>query len=308
MRNRTSLVIAIAAFTFMTWGAVALQTQRVDDRALRNAGRNGEWTMVGLNYSEQRYSPLKQIDTTNVGRLELAWSYEVGTGGGQQEATPLVINGVIYAITNWSVAFALDARTGKELWRYDPEIDRKIDEPGSDQLCCGVLNRGVAAYEGKIFVPTNDGRLIALDAKNGRVLWSVQATPKGDFAYSLTMAPRVIKGKVIIGNAGAEFPPYRGYFSAFDANTGKELWRFYTIPAIHRSLSRILLWRRRPRRGRANGGSLAAAAPYGTGWRTIRRQIFCMSGRATERPGRTRYGKEKDRTISITSTYVPSLH
>jgi quinohemoprotein ethanol dehydrogenase len=230
MRKRTSLLIAIAAFTLMTWGALALQTQKVDDRALRNAGKNGEWMTVGLNYSEQRYSPLKQIDTTNVGQLELAWSYEVGPGGGQQEATPLVINGVIYAITNWSVAFALDARTGKELWRYDPEINHKIDEAGSDQLCCGVLNRGVAAYEGKIFVPSNDGRLIALDAKNGRVLWSVQATPKGDIAYSLTMAPRVIKGKVIIGNAGAEYPPYRGYFSAFDANTGKELWRFYTVP------------------------------------------------------------------------------
>jgi quinohemoprotein ethanol dehydrogenase len=230
MRKRTSLLIAIAAFTFMTWAALALQTQKVDDRALKNAGKNGEWMMVGLNYSEQRYSPLKQIDTTNVGRLELAWSYEVGPGGGQQEATPLIINGVIYAITNWSVAFALDARTGKELWRYDPEINHKIDEPGSDQLCCGVLNRGVAAFEGKIFVPTNDGRLIALDAKNGRVIWSVQTTPKGDLAYSLTMAPRVIKGKVIVGNAGAEYPPYRGYFSAFDANTGKELWRFYTIP------------------------------------------------------------------------------
>ena len=158
MRKITSLLIAIAAFIFMTWCVVALQPQRV-----------GEWTMVGLNYSEQRYSPLKQIDTTNVGRLELAWSYEVGSGGGQQEATPLVINGVIYAITNWSVALALDARTGKELWRYDPEINHKIDEPGTDQLCCGVLNRGVAAYEGKIFVPSNDGRLIALDAKNGRV-------------------------------------------------------------------------------------------------------------------------------------------
>jgi quinohemoprotein ethanol dehydrogenase len=230
MRKTTSLLIAVAAFTFMTWGAVALQTQKVDDKALRNAGKNNDWLMVGSNYAEQRYSPLKLIGTANVGRLELAWSYEVGPGGGQQEATPLVINGVIYAITNWSVAFALDARTGKELWRYDPEIDHKIDEPGSDQLCCGVLNRGVAVYEGKIFVPVNDGRLIALDTRNGRVLWSVQATPKGDIAYSLTMAPRVIKGKVIIGNAGAEFPPYRGYFSAFDANTGKELWRFYTVP------------------------------------------------------------------------------
>jgi glucose dehydrogenase len=149
MRKITSLLIAIAAFLFMTWCVVALQPQRVDDRALRNAGRNGEWTMVGLNYSEQRYSPLKQIDTTNVGRLELAWSYEVGSGGGQQEATPLVINGVIYAITNWSVAFALDARTGKELWRYDPEINHKIDEPGSDQLCCGCSQSRRRCIRGK---------------------------------------------------------------------------------------------------------------------------------------------------------------
>ena len=230
-RNIATLLLSAAALILSSWGAVALQTRRVDDKSLKNAGKAGEeWLTVGMNYAEQRYSPLKAINAANVGRLVLAWSYELGDGGGQQEATPLVINGVIYGITNWSVAFALDARTGKELWRYDPEINHKIDEPGSDRLCCGVLNRGVAVYEGKVFVPSNDGRLIALDTRTGRVLWSVQATPKDDMAYSLTMAPRAIKGKVIIGNAGAEFPPYRGYFSAFDANTGKELWRFYTVP------------------------------------------------------------------------------
>ena len=230
-RNIATLLLSAAALILSSWGAVALQTRRVDDKSLKNAGRAGEeWLMVGMNYAEQRYSPLKAINAANVGRLAFAWSYELGDGGGQQEATPLVINGVIYGITNWSVAFALDARTGKELWRYDPEINHKIDEPGSDRLCCGVLNRGVAVYEGKVFVPSNDGRLIALDTRTGRVLWSVQATPKDNMAYSLTMAPRAIKGKVIIGNAGAEFPPYRGYFSAFDANTGKELWRFYTVP------------------------------------------------------------------------------
>src|SRR3989454_8507018 len=157
------LLFSILVLIVTTWAVIGGQTRRVDNKALRNAGKTGdEWLMVGLDYAERRYSPLKQIDTANVSRLGLAWSTEIGPGGGQQEATPLVVNGVIYGITNWSIAFALDARTGKELWRYDPEISHKIDEPGSDQLCCGVLNRGVAVYEAKVFVPTNDGRLIAL--------------------------------------------------------------------------------------------------------------------------------------------------
>src|SRR5437868_460468 len=152
-KRLASLVIAVTGLFLTTWGTLALQTRKVDDQALQNAGKAGdEWLTVGMNYSEQRYSPLKQINTTNVGRLGPAWSYDLGAGGGQQEATPLVIDGVIYGITNWSVAFALDARTGKELWRYDPEINHKIEEPGSSRLCCGVLNRGVAVYEAKVFV------------------------------------------------------------------------------------------------------------------------------------------------------------
>jgi quinohemoprotein ethanol dehydrogenase len=227
------LCLSILGIVLASWIAAAQggRPDKVDDRALRNAGKTGEeWITHGLNYAEQRFSPLKQIDATNVGRLGLAWSYELGAGGGQQSATPLVVNGVIYGMTNWSIAFALDARTGKELWRYDPQIDQKINTPNNDRLCCGVLNRGVALYEGKVIVPINDGRLVALDAASGKPLWSVQATPPGDIAYSLTMAPRIVKGKIIIGNAGAEFPPYRGYFSAFDPGNGKELWRFYVVP------------------------------------------------------------------------------
>lgn len=225
------LLLVLFAVVLMTWGVLGVQTRRVDDNALKNSAKNaGEWLTVGQSYSEQRYSTLKQIDTTNVNRLALDWSFPVGQGGGPQEATPLFANGVLYGITNWSITFAINARTGKELWRYDPKVDRSMDAQGSDRLCCGVISRGVALYEGKVIVPVIDGRLEALDAATGKVLWSVLTTPKGSTSYSITMAPRVMDGKVIIGNAGGEFPPYRGYLSAFDIDNGKELWRFYTVP------------------------------------------------------------------------------
>src|ERR1700694_2683931 len=126
------LLLSIVGILLAGWIPTAQsgRVDNVDDRALKNAGKTGEeWLTHGINYAEQRFSPLKQIDSTNVNRLGLAWSYELGTGGGQQSATPLVVNGVMYAITNWSIAFALDARTGHELWRYDPQIDRKINSP-----------------------------------------------------------------------------------------------------------------------------------------------------------------------------------
>src|SRR6476469_1534246 len=220
------LLIALATIVLTTGIVSALQTRRVDQNALKNAAQGTEWLTYGHSYSEQRYSALKQIDTTNVSRLGLAWSFAVGDGGGNQEATPLFANGVLYGITNWSITFAVDARTGKEIWRYDPEVVR-----GGVRLCCGVISRGIPLYEGKVIVPVVDGRLVALDAATGKVLWSVVTVPKENGQnYSLTMAPRVIKGKVVIGNAGAEFAPYRGYLAAFDVDNGKELWRFYTVP------------------------------------------------------------------------------
>jgi outer membrane protein assembly factor BamB len=140
-----------------------------------------------------------------------------------------VWNGVIYGVTNWSVTFAVDARTGKELWRWDPEVDHALDNPQDDSVCCGPVNRGLGLYDGKVIVPVLDGRLAALDAKTGRILWSVRALPQGE-KYTFTMAPRILKNKIVIGSAGGEFF-VRGYFAAlYDVNSGKELWRFYTVP------------------------------------------------------------------------------
>ncbi len=211
---------------FVVWSALAGQARRVDDSTLKAAGKTGEeWLTYGLDLAETRYSPLKQIDTTNVGRLGLAWSYDVGPGGGTQEATPLVWNGTIYGITNWSITFAVDARTGKELWRWDPKVDR---EGTRAKICCGIVNRGLALYQGKIYVPVIDGRLVALDAVTGKIVWQAQVSSVAD-NYTITMAPRIARGKVIIGVAGSEFP-VRGYFAAYDANTGNLAWRFYTVP------------------------------------------------------------------------------
>src|SRR6516162_6064592 len=219
-------VLSLAGFIVATWVAFGQQARRVDDAALRNAGKTGEeWLTYGLTPGETRYSPLKQLDTTNVSRLGLAWTYEIGQGGGNQEGTPLVVNGTIYGITNWSVVYAVDARTGKEKWRWDPEVNRQAVQP---KICCGVVNRGLALYQGRIIAPVIDGRLVSLDAETGKPAWEARvAYPQEN--YTITMAPRIAKGKVIVGVSGAEYP-VRGFFSAFDANTGAFAWKFYTIP------------------------------------------------------------------------------
>ena len=205
---------------------VAQQARQVDDAALRNSGKTGEeWLTNGLNYGETRYSPLKQIDASNVSRLGLAWTYEIGPGGGTQESTPLVFNGVMYSVTNWSIVFAVDARTGKEKWRWDPEVNHAAVAP---KICCGVVNRGLGMYEGKVFVPVNDGRLIALDIETGKPIWETRVAYPQE-SYTLTMAPRVVRGRVLIGASGAEYP-VRGFLAAYDANTGREAWKFYTVP------------------------------------------------------------------------------
>jgi quinohemoprotein ethanol dehydrogenase len=209
----------------------AQQGRQPNTAALRNAAQSKEWLTYGGNYSETRYSLLKEIDASNVGRLGLAWSYPVGQGGGNQEATPLYSNGVLYGITNYSIAFALEAKSGKELWRFDPQVSRTFTAGAANGgVCCGILNRGLALYEDKVIIPVLDRRLIALDAATGKPQWTTRILPEDATGYSLTMAPRVIKDKVIVGLAGAEFTPHRGFFAAFDVNTGREVWRFYTVP------------------------------------------------------------------------------
>jgi quinohemoprotein ethanol dehydrogenase len=195
-RKITLLFISFLGMILASWIATGQQTRRVDDAALKNAGKTGdEWVTYGLNQSETRYSPLNQINATNVSRLGLAWSYESGKGGGNQEGTPLEWNGTLYGITNWSIVFAVDVRTGKEKWRWDPEVNQ---DRVRSKLCCGVVNRGLALYNGRIIAPINDGRLVALDAETGKPAWESRvAYPQEN--YTLTMAPRVAKGKVIVG-------------------------------------------------------------------------------------------------------------
>jgi PQQ-dependent dehydrogenase (methanol/ethanol family) len=210
---------------------MAQQGRPIDDAALKEAGRTGdEWISYNVNWSEQRYSPLNQINASNVGRLGLAWYLDIPSAPGRpqtrQEGTPLVHDGVLYSITPWSIVYAVDARTGKELWRSDPEVNQEVWQ---SRICCGVVNRGVALYEGKVIAPVIDGRLRALDFKTGKIAWETRVSP-ANMAYTITMAPRVIQGgKVIVGVAGGEYA-VRGFFAAFDAETGKMAWKFYTVP------------------------------------------------------------------------------
>jgi quinohemoprotein ethanol dehydrogenase len=196
----------------------------LEDAALRDADADtAGWLSYGRTYSEQRHSPLMQIDEATVPRLGLAWSVDMGTLRGL-EGTPLERDGVLYATSAWSVVYALDARTGAVRWRYDPAVPKDH----AKFVCCDVVNRGVALYRDKVYVGTIDGRLVALDARSGAPAWSVQTTPK-DGPYAITGAPRIAAGKVVIGNAGSEYA-VRGFVSAYDANTGAPAWKTYLVP------------------------------------------------------------------------------
>ncbi len=182
-----------------------------------------DWALHGNDTGEQRYSELDQINRANVDELGLAWSFDLYTQRGV-EATPLVIDGVIYVTGTWSMVYALDARTGELKWLFDPQVDRAFLAKG----CCDAVNRGVAYADGKIIVGTYDGRLVALNAADGKVVWDVQTTDR-DQPYTITGAPRIAKDKVIIGNGGAELG-VRGYVSAYSIASGEMIWRFYTVP------------------------------------------------------------------------------
>jgi quinohemoprotein ethanol dehydrogenase len=197
----------------------------VDGAKIANADADpGEWLSHGRTYSEQRFSPLDKINTTNVKNLGVAWEYRTYSVRGL-EATPIVSDGVMFITLPWSKVIALDAKSGKELWQYDPKV------PGATGrfACCDVVNRGVALWKGAVYVGTLDGRLIKLDSKTGKMLWTVDTVENHAHTYTITGAPRVFDGFVVIGNGGAEYDS-RGYISAFDANTGKKVWRFHVVP------------------------------------------------------------------------------
>ncbi|HYP79308.1 MAG TPA: PQQ-dependent dehydrogenase, methanol/ethanol family [Steroidobacteraceae bacterium] len=222
-----ALCIAMAACSPRKQEAVATAATGAADvdatRIINADSEPGSWMSHGRTYSEQRFSPLDSINKTSVSTLGLGWFADLDSNRGQ-EATPIMVDGVLYVTTAWSKVKAYDARTGKPLWSFDPQV------PGEwgVNACCDVVNRGVAVWKGKVFVGTLDGRLIALDSKTGSKLWDVMTIHQSK-PYTITGAPRVIKGKVLIGNGGAEFG-VRGYISAYDADTGKMAWRFYTVP------------------------------------------------------------------------------
>lgn len=229
-RSRAGQVLLSAALLALVAGcnmvekakeAQALQKGGDSFAALGSAAAN--WLTYGGTYDEQRFSRLGQVNTGNVDRLGVAWTYDLKTGRGV-EATPIVNDGVMYVTSAWSVLHALDAKTGRELWVHDPGVDRAVGA----KACCDVVNRGVAWKDGVLFLGVLDGRLEALDAKTGKLLWSVVTVDQSK-PYTITGAPRVVKDMVLIGNGGAELG-VRGYVSAYDVRDGSLKWRFYTVP------------------------------------------------------------------------------
>ncbi|KAA1191900.1 PQQ-dependent dehydrogenase, methanol/ethanol family [Pseudohalioglobus sediminis] len=193
------------------------------DRLLRAAGDADEWLSHGRDLAETRFSPLDQVNVDNVAQLGLAWSYDFPDTRGL-EGTPLVADGVMYVTGNWSVVHALDAVTGERLWVYDPGVPRER----AATFCCGVVNRGVALWQDTVLLGTLDGYLVAIDRETGAERWRTLTIDPAGY-YAITGAPRVANGVVVIGNGGSEFG-VRGYVGGYDADTGEQLWRFYTVP------------------------------------------------------------------------------
>jgi len=221
---------AAALCTLALAAAAAPATARgpadVDGARIRAADLEPQnWMAVGRSYEETHYSPLTGIKPANVARLGLAWSADLNTYRGA-EASPIEVDGVLYNVSPWNIATAYDARTGKALWSYDPKTPPEFGR----KACCDIVSRGLSVWKGKVLIATLDGRLIALDAKTGQPKWSVDTfAGEPPWPYTITGAPRVFDGKVLIGNGGAELG-VRGFVTAYDADTGKKLWRFYTVP------------------------------------------------------------------------------
>ncbi len=194
-------------------------------RILNAAQEPQNWLTYSGSYNGQRYSTLNQITPANVSNLNLEWVFQVRSLGAADkfEATPIVVDGVMYTVSPPNDVVALDAATGRQFWRYNHNV-----APAA-RVCCGRVNRGVAILGSSVFMGTIDGRVIALNAKTGAVEWNV-AIDRPEAGYSITVAPLVVKDKVIVGPAGGEYG-IRGYILALDPKTGKELWRFYTIPS-----------------------------------------------------------------------------
>ena len=216
MMKKTAKLLALLLLT-----GSAAHSQVTYDR-LRDAAREPQnWLTYSGTYSGWRYSSLDQINPGNASRLSMQWTFQVGDLG-QLETTPLVVDGVLYGTGQNDRAFALDARTGRAIWRYQRNLPEKL------QPCCGMVNRGFAILGNRLFMATLDAHVIALDTKTGNLLWDVAAADY-HLAYTFTVAPLALKNEVIVGVSGGEYG-VRGFIDAYDAETGKRLWRFNTVP------------------------------------------------------------------------------
>jgi PQQ-dependent dehydrogenase (methanol/ethanol family) len=197
----------------------------VTDQLLHDAPAGDGWLSYGRDWSNRRYVPLTQIDRKTVTGLHKLWEHDPGTlfrKSARNESTPIVVDDLIIYTDLKNLVMAIDARTGKERWRYQPDL-------GAAALCCGMINRGVAVYGDRVFFATVDARVIALDRRTGKLAWDVKAGVPAE-GYSFTMAPLAADGKIIVGSSGGEFG-IRGFVDAYDPATGKRLWRFWTVPS-----------------------------------------------------------------------------
>ncbi len=225
MRSNRVSVLALVLLAVACGEGEPSRAGWVDLERLTNADAEpGNWFTLGRTLGETHFSTLEQIHDENVGELGFAWEYRTNTERGL-EATPIIVDGILYTTGNWGVVYAIDAATGEERWKFDPRV------PGSwaRKACCDIVNRGLAVWKGRIYVGSLDGRLISLDAGTGDVVWEADTLIDRNRDYTITSAPRIAKDKVVMGNSGAEYG-VRGYITAYDIETGDQAWRFYTVP------------------------------------------------------------------------------
>ncbi len=198
-------------------------------RLLRADEQPENWMSLGRDFKQQHFSPLTKINEGNISDLGFAWEYDASSRIGRVprglEATPIVVDGIMYTSGAWGVVYALNAATGVEIWRYDPDVDASYNR----RACCDVVNRGVQVWKGKVYVATLDGYMVCLNAADGKLIWRKDTFTDRSISYTITGAPQIAKNVVVIGNSGAEFG-VRGYITAYDLETGEQKWRFFIVP------------------------------------------------------------------------------